>query len=148
MAHVAAYITGHGFGHATRMAAVLSALAARVPGLRLTLVSTAPEWLFRLNLAHPFTFRARALDVGVVQHDALGLEQEATLAAYAARLAEQPALVDAEAMALARDGVDLVLADIPPAAFLVAEQVGVPGIGLSNFTWDWIYADYVRELPA
>jgi hypothetical protein len=33
MAHVAVYVTGHGFGHATRMAAIVGALAERVSDL-------------------------------------------------------------------------------------------------------------------
>jgi len=67
VAHVAVYIIGHGFGHATRMAAIVVALVERVSDLQVTIASTAPEWLFRLNLAAPFSYRARALDVGVVQ---------------------------------------------------------------------------------
>ncbi len=147
MPHVAFYITGHGFGHATRMAAVASALAELVPGLRLSLISTAPEWLFRLNLPAAFQLRARALDVGVIQRDSIRLDSAATLAAYARLLKQQPHVVEEEATILRRDGVNLVVADIPPAAFLIAQRAGLPGIGISNFSWDWIYADYIRALP-
>ena len=147
MAHVAFYITGHGFGHATRMAAVASALARQTPGLKISLISTTPEWLFRMNLPCDFRLRPRALDIGVVQLDSIRLDPAATLLAYARFLKAQPALVAEEAEILRRDGVDLVVADIPPAAFLAAQQAGLPAIGISNFTWDWIYADYVRSIP-
>jgi L-arabinokinase len=147
MAHVVAYVTGHGFGHATRMAAVLAALAGRVADLRLSVVSTAPEWLFRLNLPMPFAYRRRALDVGVVQVDSIRLDARATLAAAARLLDEEEGTVAEEAAYLAREGADLVVADIPPAAFLAAERAGIPSVGISNFTWDWIYADYVRAHP-
>lgn len=147
MPHVAFYITGHGFGHATRMAAVAAALARQTPGLRISLISSAPEWLFRLNLPCDFQLRARALDIGVVQLDSIRLDPVATLLAYARLLEAQPALVAEEAEILRRDGVDLVAADIPPAAFVVAERAGLPAVGISNFSWDWIYADYVQTLP-
>jgi len=147
MPHVAFYITGHGFGHATRMAAVASALAEQVPGLRLTFITTAPEWLLRLNLSSEFRIRPRALDVGVIQFDSISLDPAATLAAYARLLEEQPAVIREEAEILRRESVDLVVADIPPAAFLVAQRAGLPGVGISNFSWDWIYADYVCALP-
>jgi L-arabinokinase len=147
MPHVAFYITGHGFGHATRMAAVASALARQTPGVRVSLISTAPEWLFRLNLSCEFQLRPRALDVGVIQRDGIHLDPAATLAAYAQGLERQPAVIQEEAEILRRDRVDLVVADIPPAAFLVAQRAGLPGVGISNFSWDWIYADYVRALP-
>ena len=129
MAHIAVYITGHGFGHATRMAAVLEATAARVPGLRLSLISTAPEWLFRLNLAAPFAFRSRALDVGVVQEDSIRLNARATLDAYAAVLEGQAAVIEEEVALLRQAGVDLVVADIPPAAFPVARRLAFPAWG-------------------
>jgi L-arabinokinase len=147
MPHVAFYISGHGFGHATRMAAVASALARRMPELEISLISKAPEWLFRLNLPCEFRLRPRALDVGAVQLDSIRLDPVATLLAYARLLETQPAAVEEEAEILRRDRVDLVVADIPPAAFLVAEQAGLPAVGISNFSWDWIYADYVRSLP-
>jgi hypothetical protein len=147
MTQVVAYITGHGFGHSTRTAAVVAALAERLPALRVTIVSTAPETLFRLNLNLPFEFRRQGLDIGVVQQDSIRLDARATLAATARLLESQPALIEAEAARLRRDGADLVLADIPPAAFPIARAAGIPGIGISNFTWDWIYAEYVAALP-
>jgi len=147
MPHVAFYISGHGFGHATRMAAVASALHCRMPEVQISLVSTAPEWLLRMNMPCEFGLRPRALDVGVIQLDSIRLDPVATLRAYARLLETQTVLVQEEAEGLRRDGVDLVVADIPPAAFLVAERAGLPAIGISNFSWDWIYADYVRLLP-
>jgi L-arabinokinase len=148
MSHVAFYITGHGFGHATRMGAVATALAARVPDLRLTVISTIPRWLVDLNFPAGTTLRSRALDVGVVQHDSIRLDRAATLQAYGRLLEALPGLIRNEADRLHRDAVDLVVADIPPAAFPIARAAGVAGVGITNFTWDWIYADYVRAHPA
>ncbi len=147
MAHAAFYITGHGFGHSTRMAALAAALAQRIPGLQLSLITTAPEWLLRRDLQHPFSYRQQALDVGVIQQDSLHLDPAGTLAAYAKLYGDLPGVVEDEAARLRREGVDLVVADIPPAAFRVARQAGLPGVGISNFTWDWIYAEYVALLP-
>jgi hypothetical protein len=96
MPHVAFYITGHGFGHATRMAAVASALAWQTSGLKISLISTAPEWLFRMNIPCDFRLRRRALDVGVIQVDSIRLDPAATLLAYARLLESQPAVVEEE----------------------------------------------------
>jgi L-arabinokinase len=145
MPHIAFYITGHGFGHATRMGAVARALSDRLPGARLSLLTTVPEWLLRLSVSVPFTLRPVAIDVGVVQRDAIRLDARATLEAYAAMLPRLPALVAEEADRLGKAGVDLIVADIPPAAFPIARRLGVPGVGISNFSWDWIYTDYARE---
>jgi L-arabinokinase len=147
MTHLAAYITGHGFGHATRAAALLAAVAARRPAVRLTVISTAPEWLFRLNLPVPFDYRAQAFDVGAIQRDAIRLDLDATLAACRRLLGEQPARVAAEADFLRRRQVDLVVADIPWMAFPAARGAGIPAVGVSNFSWDWIYGEFAAERP-
>ena len=147
MTHIAAYITGHGFGHATRSAALLAALAARRPEVRITVISSAPEWLFRLNLPAPFGFRAQALDVGMIQRDAIRLDLDATLAACLRLLLEEPARIATEADFLRHERVDAVLADIPWAVFAAARQAGIPAVGVSNFSWDWIYAEYLPECP-
>jgi L-arabinokinase len=148
MPHVAFYITGHGFGHATRMGAVANAMAAQIPALRLTVVSTTPEWLIRLDFPAATALRRLALDVGVVQHDSIRLDQVATLRAYAHLLERLPGLIRDEVEYLRRDAVDLVVGDIPPAAFPIARSAGVPGVGIGNFTWDWIYAEYVSAHPS
>ena len=41
-------------------------------------------------------------------------------------------------------GAGLIVGDIPPLAFAVSAAAGIPSIGLGNFTWDWVYADYPR----
>ena len=43
------------------------------------------------------------------------------------------------------EGIDLILSDIVPQAFLVAEELGIPGIGISNFTWHYIYSNLLGE---
>jgi L-arabinokinase len=148
MRHVAVYVTGHGFGHATRMACVLGALIERLPELKITVVSTAPEWLFRMNLAAPFSYRCCALDVGVVQRDSIHLDVEATLETYARLWQRQASVVEEEVSALRQTRADLVVADIPPLAFPIARRAGIPAVGIGNFSWDWIYADYVRDFPS
>ncbi len=49
------------------------------------------------------------------------------------------ARIDADVRALAADRVSLVVGDIAPLAFEVAARLGVPGVAIANFTWDWIY---------
>jgi len=37
--------------------------------------------------------------------------------------------------------IDLIISDIVPQAFLVSEDLSIPGIGISNFTWHYIFND-------
>lgn len=134
---LAVYVSGHGFGHATRTAEVLAAVRALRPALPITVVTAAPAFLFDgLGAA----VRPLRTDVGLAQQGALVIDLDATVAASASFAAGWPALVRQEADWLRAAGARLVLADIPPLAFAAADAAGVPSVGCANFSWDWIYA--------
>jgi L-arabinokinase len=41
-----------------------------------------------------------------------------------------------------------VIADAPPLGCAAAAQAGIPSVVVSNFTWDWIYAEYREYLDS
>jgi hypothetical protein len=45
-----------------------------------------------------------------------------------------------------KHGVDLILSDIAPQPFLVADVLGIPSVGISNFSWDTIYQNIIPEM--
>jgi len=142
------YVTGHGFGHASRVIEVINALFAREPGLEIHVRTTTARWLFDLATARPVVYHHVECDTGVVQIDSLHPDIPATVE-RAARFYEALApRLDQEAAWLARAAPSLVVADIPPLAFAAAHAAGVPAVGLSNFTWDWIYEGYRDALGA
>lgn len=145
---IVCYVSGHGFGHATRAAELLRALREADPRLQLSIVTAAPEWLFRAAIPGEFSYRQVATDVGLGQRDALAIDLPATLAAWRAWQAGRAAWIEAEARFLVASGASLVIADVPPRAFAAAERAGVPAFGLANFTWDWIYRHYAATEPA
>jgi L-arabinokinase len=134
---VALAVSGHGFGHAVRCAEVARALIGR--GARVVLRSEAPRWLFPSEvewLASP----GWAVDVGVVQHDGLEMDIDATRDAWRDFARHFDERAEVEARLLREAEVSMLLADIPPLAIAAASRAGVPSFGLTNFTWDWIYA--------
>jgi hypothetical protein len=142
------YISGHGFGHASRDIEVINALHATAPGAEIVVRTSAPRWLFDLTLRAPVTWLPAECDTGVVQIDSLRLDARETLRRadlFAAALGETAA---ADARLLRDLGATLVVGDIPPLAFLAAHDAGVRSIALGNFTWDWIYAAYASDLAA
>jgi L-arabinokinase len=144
---IAAYVSGHGFGHATRTTEVLRALRELEPGLPLAVVSSAPEWLFRRALGEPLVFRSRACDVGLAQRGALEIDEPGTARAWQAFASGWERLVSEEAEWLRASGARVVLADIPPAACVAAARAGLPAVALANFSWDWIYRHYAGREP-
>ena len=55
---IAVYVSGHGFGHATRTAEVLRELRERAPDLLITVVTSAPAFLFEGIVGPPLSVRA------------------------------------------------------------------------------------------
>jgi len=140
---LAYYITPHGFGHAVRSIKVIRHLLLRAPELEIIIVSTIPEFLLEQNLRRSLSVRSRQLDIGLVQQDSLRFDLIATLRALESLHANQTALVSDEANFLEASGIQAVICDIPFLPFAAASQVGIPAIGISNFTWDWIYQAYI-----
>jgi hypothetical protein len=144
---IAVYVSGHGFGHSTRTAEVLRAVRARAPKLPITVVTSAPAFLFEGTVAPPLRVRSVECDVGLVQRDALSFDEAATAARCRTFAAGWDDMVSREARWLTDDGARAVLADIPPLAFAAAAEAGVPSVGLGNFSWDWIYAHLAAREP-
>jgi L-arabinokinase len=143
---VAAYITSHGFGHATRTAEVLKQVRGRWPEALIWVVSTAPARLFaEIGGA---TLRRQATDVGLAQRDALAIDETGTVERWRAFTATWADRVRTEAEWLRGVDARVVVGDVPPLAFAAAAAAGIPSVALANFSWDWIYAHLARGLPA
>ena len=141
---IVACISAHGFGHGSRSAAVLSALAARQPDWRLILSTALPRTFLELALGPvPFEHRPCQWDVGVIQADALGSDPAATLAALEVLERRLPEQIEAEATWIearrAPGEPVLVLGDVPPAAARLARRLGAPLVWLASFGWEAIY---------
>ena len=136
------YVSGHGFGHASRQIEILRALHAVRPDVRIVVRTQAPRWLFDRGLDFAIAFEPTETDTGVVQIDSLTIDVGASIARADAfhRSIDRRAAVEAARLAAAR--ADLVVGDIPPLACAAAARAGIPAIAVGNFTWDWIYAGY------
>jgi hypothetical protein len=133
--------SAHGFGHGSRTAAVLTELANLRPDWRLVLSTALPRSFVALAYGDlPIELRPCQWDVGVIQADALGSDPAATLQALTTLQNNLPAQLEQEARWLQQQpGPVLVLADVPPAAALLAERIGAPLVWLASFGWEAIY---------
>lgn len=138
------YISGHGFGHASRSIEVINAILAQRPETRVGVRTSAPRWLFDLTVKGKVSYNSIECDTGVVQADALTLDEADSIRRAAAFHSDMVTRAASETRALRELGAGLIVGDIPPLAFAVGASAGIPSIGLGNFTWDWIYADYPR----
>jgi L-arabinokinase len=136
---IVAYVSGHGYGHATRTGEVLRRVAGLEPRLKLAVATSGPERLYRQAIPGPFLFRSLECDVGLAQRDALTIDEAASAERWEAFAAGGASRIATEAAWLREVGATVVVGDIPPLAFAAAARAGVPSVGLANFSWDWIY---------
>ena len=134
---VALAVSGHGFGHAVRMAEVARALLHR--RARVVVRTDAPAWLFPYGV-EMLPSPGWPLDVGVAQHDSLDLDVDETRRRWLAFADAFDDRAAGEANLLRAADATVLLGDVPPLAFAAAARAGIPGAALANFTWDWIYA--------
>ncbi|MBD2066893.1 glycosyl transferase [Leptolyngbya sp. FACHB-671] len=138
-------ITNHGFGHATRTAAVVSEIKRLCPEMVIALVTTAPRWLLDSYIQSDFIHRPRGFDVGVLQSDSITMDKPATLEKLKQIRAQANSLIASEVTFIKQNRVGLVLADIPPLATAIAHAAHVPCWMISNFGWDFIYRAWGGE---
>ena len=141
------YVSGHGFGHTSRVIEVIEAVLRARPDLRIAVKTAAPKALFERTLAGRIAFIELECDAGVVQRDSLSIDAAETLRQANLFQARLPALAGAEGAFLKASAARLVVGDIPPVAFGAAAVAGIPSIGIGNFTWDWIYEGYPEQEP-
>ncbi|MGE4607215.1 MAG: hypothetical protein AAEJ52_10775 [Myxococcota bacterium] len=139
------YVSGHGFGHATRIAALIEAVCAR-SDRTVAVRSEAPHWIFT-SRAPQVSCSSAPIDVGVLQPNGLDVDLTASLDAHEAFGAGWEDAIEREARWISEAGAELVVADIPALAFEAAQRAGVRAVGVGNFGWDWILDAYTAAEP-
>ncbi len=138
-------ITNHGFGHATRTAAVAATIQKLCPEVLIIMTTSAPRWLLECYIDGDFIHRPRPYDLGVIQADSLNMDQPATLAKLREIRKNQNSIIASEVNFIRQNRVNLILADIPFLAAKIAKAAGIPCYMMSNFGWNFIYRDWGGE---
>lgn len=141
------YVSGHGFGHATRIIATMNALLDRDPAAKIYARTRVPEHLFASLPDSSFHYHGVALDIGVVENDIFSQDVQATLKRYSEINASQDHIVSSEVEFIRSEGIDIIVSDIPPLASEAGCRAKVPTIAIGNFSWDFIYEPYVKSFP-
>ncbi|KAL3502183.1 hypothetical protein ACH5RR_036632 [Cinchona calisaya] len=137
------YVTGHGFGHATRVVEVVRHLIDA--GHDVHVVTGAPDFVFTTEIQSPRLFvRKVLLDCGAVQADALTVDRLASLEKYSeTAVVPRDSILATEVEWLNSIKADLVVSDVVPVACRAATDAGIRSVCVTNFSWDFIYAEYV-----
>ncbi|GLX67378.1 hypothetical protein [Paenibacillus glycanilyticus] len=149
MKTIAYYISDYGYGHATRSIAVIGALRADAAQSYQVIVCSSEKILRFMQASligsqDNIQYRQCVSDVGyVLQPDSIEPDLEAFQIKYFQYVEALPYEAAREADFLQTAGVDLVISDISPIAFVAAKQAKVTSVGVSNFTWYTAYSEMI-----
>ncbi|XP_010256451.1 PREDICTED: L-arabinokinase-like isoform X2 [Nelumbo nucifera] len=137
------YVSGHGFGHATRVVEVVRHLI--LYGHDVHIVTGASQFVFTTEIQSPrLFFRKVLLDCGAVQVDALTVDCHASLEKYfQTAIAPRASILEEEVEWLNSIKADIVVSDVVPVACRAAADAGIRSVCVTNFGWDFIYSEYV-----
>ncbi|GJJ74452.1 hypothetical protein EMPS_06810 [Entomortierella parvispora] len=152
------YVSGHGFGHATRVNQIItellkSTVTTTLPGSTtpvtksrhtIYIVSDAPQFIFQDVTALGAIYRNAKVDAGVVQPLAYSVDRQATIEGCKKFLSRRDEMIQLEVSWLAQVGADCVLADAPFLPCAAASAHGIPACLITNFTFDEVYR-FLRE---
>lgn len=136
------YISGHGFGHASRSIEIINALIERQPDLRVIIRSSVAAWLVHRTARAGVTLSAAEVDTGVVQLDSVHLDSAASLTRAEAFMSTFEDRVRTELEFLRAHQATMTISDLPPIGIAAGAAARLPAVATGNFTWDWIYAHY------
>ena len=146
--HIAYFISPHGYGHASRAAAVMAALHRKQPATCFDIYTLVPKAFFEDSLEGPFEYHSLLSDIGLVQHDALHEDIPNTIQRLNAFLRYDPNTTRDVATQLQARKTLFVISDISPLGIHCATEAGISSVLIENFTWDWIYQAYTETHPA
>ncbi|KAJ6354814.1 hypothetical protein OIU77_005421 [Salix suchowensis] len=127
------YVTGHGFGDATRVVEVVRNLI--LAGHDVHVVTGAPDFVFASEIQSPRLFiRKVLLDCGAVQADALTVDRLASLEKYSETAVKpRESILATEIEWLNSIKADLVVSDVVPVACRAAADAGIRSVCVTNF---------------
>ncbi len=131
------YVSDHGFGHATRMAALAEEFIRF--GVFVHVRAAQPDFIWRNLDANFSRIHPVACDVGVKHSSDLAPDLEATRSALFGLMEQRGRIIEREVEFLRAERIDLIVADIPWLAVEAGTYTGVPVFAISNFDWLFIY---------
>ena len=142
-------MSSHGLGHATRLVGVIQQLCKSFSHIDILLFGQTPDWFWSSNLPHNCKYRQihAMTDIGLVQDGPFHHDIKKTQSLLLEFLRFREDSLVGILQAIDEFKPTFILSDISPLGVWVGHRLQIPNILLENFTWDWIYQEYLEEDP-
>jgi hypothetical protein len=125
----------------------MAAIQDMAPTVEFEIFTQVPGWFFEDSLSRPYGYHAVLTDIGLVQKTSLDADLPATLQRLHAFFPLDHTLVSDLTHTVRALECGLVMCDIAPLGIAVSQAAGLPSVLVENFTWDWLYHEYVADHP-
>ena len=145
---IACFVSPHGFGHATRISAVIQELAQSLQCIELIIFGKTPQWFWENNLPKncKFQFCKAKTDIGLIQNGPFLHDSVKTLKEVNQFLKFPTSELEKPIKWIHSFEPTLILCDISPLGIEIGSRLNIPTLLLENFTWDWIYESFIVSL--
>jgi UDP-N-acetylglucosamine:LPS N-acetylglucosamine transferase len=127
----------------------MAAIHGLNPSIRFEIFTTIPKWFFQQSIPGTFTYHSLLTDIGIVQETPLREDLPETLRKLNNFLPYDQYQITSLSVEIKKLKCRLIICDISPMGIAVAQKAGVSSVLVENFTWDWVYENYVStDFPA
>lgn len=141
------FTSDYGYGHAARDIALIRKI--QMAGFAEVVIKTNTAFDFMHSSLPDCTAFRQQNDIGLIyRDDTVEVDRDSTERALEEWVSSWDNYIQNERDFCKDNKIDLILSDITPQSFLLAEDLGVPGIGFSNFTWHYIFNNLLGNCPA
>jgi N-acetylglutamate synthase-like GNAT family acetyltransferase len=154
--NIAYYITGHGFGHATRSIEVIRGLL-KSNNYNILISTCINENFIRKSLKDCncnsvidgedlISYYFNELDAGAIQVDALNVDCVNSLEKYFINIhSNREFIIKKEIEFLTNNKIEKIISDATSICCYVAKLINIKCVLITNFTWDFIYSNMLYE---
>lgn len=147
MSHVVFDVSGHGYGHLAQVAAVVRALGALRPDVRVTVRADHSPAVLGTFLPADVAIARPAPDATLVMRSPVEVDVPASLARYEILHADWPGVVAAEAARLDALRPDLLVSDVGYIGLAASRRLGIPAHPLCSLDWYAVFRAYGAACP-
>jgi len=144
------YISDYGYGHASRSIAIIRKLLSEYIDVKIYIKNSGAFDYIRHSLPQKNIEVIKSKnDIGVIfRENSVIVDREQTRKMLLDWISSWDEYIKMEKQFCESHAIDLILSDITPQAFVVANELDIPGIAISNFTWYFIFNNLFGKIPA
>jgi uncharacterized protein (TIGR00661 family) len=147
LANICFYISDYGYGHAARDIAIIRKILNGC-NAKIFVKAEGPYRFIEQSLPNATAIKTRNdIDLAYMKNSVV-LDKTETEKRLDRWILSWDEYISNEKVFCRDNNIDLILSDIVPQAFIVADDLGLPGVGISNFTWHYIFFNIFGKTDA